>query len=99
MFGPFKKVSNSEQQMLNKIALELIEQIDNLPTNFVSLLPNDKHEAIIKYKNAAYHVLSYGQKWDGTDTMARGIYNMALKQLSAASKIMQATHENLDNNK
>ena len=98
MFGFFKKVSISEQKILSKVARELDEQITKLTSNYSSIISPEQFDAFMKYQKACYLVHSYGQSWDGSDNMPRVIYNKALKELSAASKIVDAAFEVIDNN-
>ena len=100
MFGPFKKVSQSEQQMLTKLSLELIDQIDKIQSNhdFYFAMSAKQRDGITKYHGAAYNCLKYGQSWDGSDNMQRVMWNAFFKQLSAASKIMEQTLNIIEEN-
>lgn len=93
MFGPFKKVSFSEQEMLTKLALELLEQLDEIESNheIFFAMSQSQRDAIRKYNTAAKQCLGYGKSLDGSDSMQRVMWNTAYKQLSAASNIMKET--------
>ena len=93
MFKIFKKVSYSEQTILTNVAMDLRNQINNLPYNFKSKLPIDKYDALLKYENAAREALKWGHQIDGSDTMPRILYNKALKELSAASRVLDETEK------
>lgn len=100
MFGPFKKVSSNEQQMLTKLALELIEQIDQLESNheFFFAMSQSQRDGIRKYNAAAMQCLKYGKSWDGSDNMQRVMWNAFYKQLSAASNLMKETLNIIEQN-
>lgn len=97
MFGIFKKVTYSEQSILTTVAMDLLSQINNLPHDFISMLPQDKYQAILKYQNAAHDALKYGNDLDGRDAMPRLLYNKAMKELSAACKILEETEKIINN--
>lgn len=94
MFGSFKRVSESEQQMIDRLAIDVLELIEQLPEEFLLAMPEKQRRAIEKYEAACNDVLKYGRLLpDGSfDNMQRMLWNMAFKQLSAASKILEETH-------
>ena len=100
MFGPFKKVSNSKQQMLTNLALELMDEIDKVQSSkdVFTAMSEEQRSALNKYYAAASQCLKYGQSWDGSDNMQQMMWNTGFKQLSAASNIMKETIKIINQN-
>lgn len=100
MFGSFKKVSSSKQQMLTNLALELMEEIDKVQfdTHLSAAMSHEQRNALEKYRAAARECLKWGQDWDGSDNMRQLMWNTAFKQLSAASNLMKETIKIIDQN-
>ena len=100
MFSSFKRVSDTEQQMIDRLAIDVLDLIEGLPDNLIMVMPEKQQKAIAKYEVACNQVLEYGRILpDGTmDNMQRLLWNAAFKQLSAASKILEETHKVIEQN-
>ena len=53
MFGSFKRVSDSEQQMIDKLAIEVLELIEDLPEELISFMPEKQRKGSQNTKQLA----------------------------------------------